>query len=190
MNENLNMFGLVKYQSEHYFLIDIGKGRGSRVRIYECFVEFDERLLGLQGIDEGVLKKELKADISKSQWNKIASTLKFEFNQILKQQGNNTSNWTIGENFTEKLIGKELLLLIWSIEDTEDSDDINRAILNWRGFSREERWWLFTIINAATGTISVDNLTNTQIGWRSAIKIAFISNPIKKDLKKESVENE
>ena len=70
-----------------------------------------------------------------------------------------------------RLMGKEMVLLAWAIEDCDPSV-IPTAIKNWLGLSQEERWWLFTMTNAATGGI------NDKRGWRKAVRYALSENPI------------
>ena len=70
----------------------------------------------------------------------------------------------------ERLLGKQMVLLLWAIEDSDPSL-ISKAIKNWLGLSREERWWLFTMTNAVTGQ------ADDKRGWRKAIRYAFTENP-------------
>jgi hypothetical protein len=46
-------------------------------------------------------------------------------------------------------------------------------IANWTGLAPEERWWLYTTVNATSG--HQDH--GKDRGWRKAIKIAFAENP-------------
>ena len=45
---------------------------------------------------------------------------------------------------------------------------------NWQGLAPEERWWLYTMANAATGHA----LAGRNKGWRKAIRFALTENPI------------
>ena len=54
------------------------------------------------------------------------------------------------------------------IEDADPSL-IPAAIRNWQGLAPEERWWLYTMTNAATGHA----LTGRGRGWRKAIRFAL-----------------
>lgn len=71
----------------------------------------------------------------------------------------------------ERLFGKELMLLLWGIEDSDPSV-IPKAISNWKGLMPEERWWLYTMTNASTG-----GLTDRK-GWRIALRYALCDTPI------------
>ncbi|CCJ33434.1 FIG00528661: hypothetical protein [Caloramator australicus RC3] len=67
-------------------------------------------------------------------------------------------------------------MLAWAIEDCDPSI-IPIAIKNWLGLSKEERWWLFTMTNAATGH------ANDKRGWRKAIRYALTENPVEETVK-------
>jgi hypothetical protein len=48
------------------------------------------------------------------------------------------------------------------------------ALKNWLGLFREERWWLSTMTNVATGQA----LNHRGIGWRKAVRYALTENPV------------
>src|SRR5699024_1442973 len=73
----------------------------------------------------------------------------------------------------QRLLGKELTLLAWAIEEA-DPALIPTAIRNWLGLAPEERWWLFTMTNAATGHA----LTGRGKGWRQAVRFALTENTV------------
>ena len=77
----------------------------------------------------------------------------------------------IGDIPVERLLGKEMILLLWAIEDS-DPKLISTAVKNWLGLSQEERWWLFTMTNAVTGN------AYDKRGWRKAIRYALTENPV------------
>lgn len=64
--------------------------------------------------------------------------------------------------------GKELILLAWAVEDIDESL-IPNVIANWTGLEPEERWWLYTTVNATFTQAEAGK----DRGWRKAIKIAF-----------------
>ena len=70
--------------------------------------------------------------------------------------------------------GKELVLLAWAIEDA-DPGRVQTAVANWLGLKPEERWWLYTMTNAATGQA----LAGRNVGWRVAVRYALCENPIR-----------
>jgi hypothetical protein len=57
----------------------------------------------------------------------------------------------------------------------EDADPtlLPNMVANWVGLAPEERWWLYTTINATAGHPE----HGRDRGWRKAIKVAFAENP-------------
>jgi hypothetical protein len=69
----------------------------------------------------------------------------------------------------QRLFGKELLVLLWAIEQSDVSpEEIAVGIRNWLGLKPEERWWLYTMTAAATGLAH-----QTGMGWRDALRRAL-----------------
>jgi len=83
-----------------------------------------------------------------------------------------SGRFVIGQTPIERLFGKELLVLVWAVEDC-DPANVPVAIRNWLGLAPEERWWLYTMTNAATG-----NIDDRSRGWRKALRYALCDNPI------------
>ena len=126
-------FGFDPHESQHHFVVMIPKSSKSRVRIYERF-EWQEDLK-----DENDLPKidarfdRLKVEMPASKWKLIQDALQKEFNQRLKQLGYKVSRFKQGANVVQRLLGKEMVLLAWAIEDS-DPQVIPDAIKNWLGF--------------------------------------------------------
>ena len=55
-----------------------------------------------------------------------------------------------------------------------DPGTIPTAIRNWLGLAQEERWWLYSMTNAATGHAA----SGRNRGWRKAIRYALTENPV------------
>ena len=69
----------------------------------------------------------------------------------------------------QRLFGKELLVLLWAIEQSDVSpEEIAVGIRNWLGLKPEERWWLYTMTAAATGLAH-----QAGMGWRDALRRAL-----------------
>ena len=113
-------------------------------------------------------------------WNQIENDLRAEFNERLMKDGLSMGKWRMPQVPVNRLFGKEMVLLMWAIEDCDPSV-IPTAIKNWKGLSPEERWWLFTMTNAATGYI------DDKRGWRKAIRYALTENPIEETNKQISL---
>ena len=160
-------FGFKKDAMQHHFQVFIPKSKEGLVIITEHF----ENPAYLLSYNED--PPEQKVVLKRWQWDKVAESLRYEFNLKLKQQKEKSCSWKYGLNQIPRLLGKELVLLAWAIEDA-DSLSIDRAINNWLGFSPEERWWLFTTTNAT----SKHDSFNKHSGWRKAIQIAFTENPV------------
>ena len=103
--------------------------------------------------------------------NRIKKTIPGYIFSHGKKEKITVGKWITGQVPVERLLGKELILLAWAIEDCDPSV-IPAAIKNWLGLSPEERWWLFTMTNASTGGI------HDKRGWRKAIRYALTENPV------------
>ena len=161
-------FGFNPAESENHFyvLIPNSKNSDGTITIYERFHwERDE---------EQTLQKRdiLKLEISKYKWSKIVETVSNEFNARLKQQKIPVGRFISGGVPVEKRFGKELMVLLWAIENNDPSG-IPTALRNWLGLQPEERWWLYTITNASTGAIN-----DSKRGWRVALRYALCENPV------------
>ena len=103
----------------------------------------------------------------------VANPNRIEFNRRLKKDGLPSGRWKTGVNPLSRLLGKELVILAWAIEDA-DPALIANALKNWLGLVPEERWWLFTMTNAATGHA----VHGRGKGWRKALRFALTENPL------------
>jgi hypothetical protein len=159
-------FGFIPEETQHHYLIRMPKIKTGNVVVYERFV-WDGTDPEKSDIDE----KHLKVTLSVSKWDAVKNVVEKEFNRRLQINNTVTGKFKIGDLPLERLFGKELVLLLWAIEDS-DPALIPTAIQNWLGLSMEERWWLFTMANASTG-----NYANKR-GWRIAIRYALTDNPV------------
>ena len=160
-------FGFIPDESQHHFLVNIPRNSDGKVVIYERF-QWQENV-ETQTIDFKTDRP--KVELAKYKWKQIADPLKEEFNNRLKKERLPVGKWHTGQVPVQRLFGKEMVLLAWSIEDCDPSV-IPTAIKNWLGLSPEERWWLFTMTNAATGGLY------DKRGWRKAIRYALTENPV------------
>ena len=153
-------FGCPNDIDPHHFVVHIPPGRSGDITITEHF--------GLLGGSNGVPESEVRAIIPRAHWRKIADHVKRVFNERLKSHALGTSRWKTGDNKAERLLGKELCILAWGIEQT-DLDRVPLAVNNWLGFKPEERWWLFSMTAASSGTVDDQNR-----GWRKALGFALM----------------
>jgi hypothetical protein len=166
-------FGFSPGESTHHFVVTIPAGNREDVLISEHFTysEGGQRSDLTFGVGEADGK--LRVLLARAKWNAIADEVRVEFNRRLKKQGTPSGRWKTGSNSLGRLLGKELVLLAWAIEDA-DPALIPAAIKNWLGLAPEERWWLFTMTNAATGHA----VYGRGKGWRKAVRFALTENPV------------
>ena len=164
-------FGFQPEKSEHHFMVTIPGGGRKDVLIGEHFRFCPDGISAPLGV--GVEDARYRATLARAKWDAIAGEVRVEFNRRLKKQGLPSGRWKRGDNFVTRLLGKELTLLAWAVEDA-DPALAPTAIKNWLGLAPEERWWLFTMTNAATGHM----LHGRNKGWRKAVRFALTENPV------------
>lgn len=156
-------FGFFPEESQHHFLVEHQKN--SSIIIYERFRWQEAKL---QKID--MEEDTIKAEISTEKWGGIKEEVQKEFNTRLKKKKIASGKFVIGHTPLNLLFGKELLVLVWAMEEVEEEKEIKNAIRNWLGLSPEERWWLYTVTNATTGG------RDDRRGWRKALRYALCEN--------------
>lgn len=114
----------------------------------------------------------LRLEISRHKWDMVSGDLTSEFNTRLKAERKSPGKFAVGGTPVERMFGKEMMVLLWGIEDCDPSN-VPTAIKNWKGLLPEERWWLYTMTNASTG-----NINDAGRGWRQALRYALCENPI------------
>ncbi len=163
-------FGFQPQLSEHHYLVNV---MPDTVRISEQFeyAENEARRDALYQI--GDADPRLRVILPRAKWDAIKDAVAYEFNPRLKDMGLKLGKFTTGYNMLARLFGKEMLLLAWAIEDAEPGV-IPVAIRNWQGLKPEERWWLTTMTNAATGQA----IAGKNRGWRKSVRFAMTENPV------------
>jgi Protein of unknown function (DUF3780) len=156
-------FGVPNEIDPHHFTVEIPAARTDAIVIAEHF--------GLHSGTNGSPDTTERCRLSRDTWTSIAEETKRVLNERLKEKKIATSRWSTGINQVERLLGRELCVLAWSVE-VSPKDLVPNAIRNWAGFRPEERWWLFAMAANLTGTSS-----DTDIGWRKAIRIALTETP-------------
>jgi hypothetical protein len=166
-NSNIG-FGFDPDDTEHHFVVDVpSKGAKDIVRIYERFAWNKEELVSLP-LPYG----DLKATLDPALWTHVAPTVARAFNARLKTDGKPAGRWRAGRTPVERLLGKELVLLVWAV-DGNDVGSARRALHNWQALTHEERWWLYTMTNA-TSRSPEDN----KRWWRRAMAYALCEEPV------------
>lgn len=166
-------FGFEPDASAAHFLVHIPAGSTLPVDISEHLSWDPERVEA--SIHYGTEREDgqVRCRLPRSKWNDIAEVLRAELNARLKKIGRKPGKWKAGFNPIARILGKELTLLAWAIEDA-DPALIPTAIANWQGLAPEERWWLYTMTAAATGHA----VTGRSRGWRKAVRFALTENPL------------
>jgi len=171
-NKDIRGFGFNPQDTEHHFLVYVKPGK-KEVIMFEQF-QYDPQIswnkLAYEVTGSGSSAKVILPHLK---WEFIKEEVRAEFNRRLKSNQQPIANWSAESNYLHRLFGKELLVLAWAIEDA-DPGVIQLAIQNWLGLKPEERWWLFTITNAATGHA----INGKGKGWRKALRYALTENPV------------
>ena len=166
-------FGFVPTESTHHFLVSIPGNRKEQVLISEHLNWDESEERRKLNFALGREDDNLRVILPRRYWDDIADAVRAEFNGRLRKIGLRLGQWKVGQTPVSRLFGKELVLLAWGIEDA-DPALIQDAIKNWLGLLPEERWWLFTMTNAATGHA----IHHKGKGWRKAIRYALTENPV------------
>lgn len=163
----------------YHFVVTIPRDESGQVQVAEHFVYGEDVEVAAARVrfeqeppPYPIRHPQVKVELSLHKFEGVAEEVRAEFNRRLRQEGKKASGWKPGENILAPHLGKELVLLLWSIEEADPSL-IPTALANWQGLVPEERWWLYTTINAATGHAA----EGRGRGWRRAIRIAFTENP-------------
>lgn len=166
-------FGFDAEESVAHFVVEIPPGNRQDVYISEHLSWDDEQ--GSSPMSLGPARDDggCRVRLARVKWNEIAEPLRVELNLRLRKMGKRPGRWKTGQNVIARLLGKELTLLAWAIEDA-DPTLIPVAVANWRGLTPEERWWLYTMTAAASGHYSIGR----NVGWRKAVRFALTENPV------------
>lgn len=166
-------FGFIPEESGHHFLVTIPSGKNDNVCISEHFAWDESQERRNLSFALGNEDDKMRVVLPRVKWKVIAEAVQEEFNRRLRKNGLAAGKWKTGQTAVSRLLGKELVLLAWAIEDS-DPTLIPTAVRNWLGLAPEERWWLFTMTNAATGHA----VTGRNKGWRKAVRYALTENPV------------
>ena len=166
-------FGFCPGESTHHFLVTIPASNRAEVLISEHLSWDPAGSQAAPTFALGEIEGKLRVILPRAKWDAIADEVRVELNKRLKQQGVKTGSWKTGTNPVSRLLGKELTLLAWAIEEA-DPALIPAAIRNWQGLVPEERWWLYTMTCAATGHA----VQGRGRGWRKAVRFALTENPV------------
>jgi hypothetical protein len=148
-------FGSPATFGAHVFRVMVPAARNQEVVIIEDY--------GYQGHVAGIPRDEQRVILPRPTWSRIADTARRAFNDRLRAAKVPAGRWHTGENFVDRLLGKELCVLAWAAE-TARPERIPIICSKWTALRPEERWWLFAMTVAEAGLPS-----DTQRGWRRAL---------------------
>lgn len=151
-------FGVPATSDPHHFKVTIPRSSSAPVQLSEY--------LGLQALSDehSVLDRVL---LDRARWAAIRSEVQRAFNARLSAHDLKPSAWKVGDNYVDRLLGKELCVLAWAVERM-DLDKVPVAVRNWLALRPEERWWLFGMTAMSTGGIG-----DSDRGWRLALRHAL-----------------
>lgn len=152
-------FGIVPEHGDSFeFHIDGGAGQ-------HC------RLVAVVQTERGPRRTAL-TDIAGATWRKIGARVVRELAQAMSDnelEGKKPPTLKAGMNRLSPLVGRELTLLLWALEEEGALDQLEAILHGWRELAREERWWLYTKV-AAPGQ-------KRGSGWRRALFHALSESP-------------
>lgn len=151
-------FGVPATSDPHHFVVSIPRGNATAVLISEHLG------MGAGSTPEQVLDRVM---LQRLRWTAIRAEVQRAFNARLKAHNLASGTWTVGDNPVDRLLGKELCVLAWAIEQLEP-EKIPLAVRNWLALRPEERWWLFGMTAVASG-----GLQDGESGWRVALRYAL-----------------
>lgn len=151
-------FGVPATSDPHHFRVNIPKANSGKVLIAEY--------LGMQANNDEVDVLE-RVVLERPRWTAIRSEIQRAFNIRLKERNLKTSAWKTGDNMVDRLLGKELCVLAWAVENMA-IENIPVAVRNWLAMRPEERWWLYGMAAMNTGGLGDGNK-----GWRLALRHAL-----------------
>ena len=152
-------FGVPNDPLPHQFLVRIPSGRTDPVEVWEDFGAAAAATAS---------QKLCRIVVPREAWRQVAEGVKSHLNRRLKAKGLKGSRFVIGENRVERILGRELCVLAWAVEDATPDESLI-AFTRWSSHRPEELWWLFQQIDRDGG-----EWNSPKTGWRIAIRHALI----------------
>ncbi len=82
-----------------------------------------------------------------------------------EERASASSSFKSGVNYLSPLVGRELAVLFWALEEDTTYGYTDQVVAGWRQLAREERWWLYTRASGAE--------QRSKRGWRRALFYAL-----------------
>jgi len=151
-------FGVPDDVAPHQFVVVIPKALHEPVEIWEDF--------GAKRLDR-LDNKVKRAVVPRDAWRGVVEDATRYLNQRLRKNKIKVSKFRLGENRVERILGRELCVLAWSVERAS-ADAAKIAGRRWSSYRPEELWWLYQQIERDAGTWDA-----LDVGWRRAIRDAL-----------------
>ena len=151
----LTGFGASAAFGAHVFKLQLPAGHAGDVVLTEEF----GYLAGLNGMPE----RETRACFPRRYWKPLGEAALKDFNARLRERKASIGKWNIGETLLDRMLGKELCVLLWAAEHAHP-EQLDAICLRWTTLRPEERWWLYAM-TAAQGGQAQDG----ERGWRKAL---------------------
>lgn len=148
-------FGAPDKFGAHVFKVVVPAGRAGEVVLSEEYGYLEG-----QG---GLPSHEVRVRLDRSLWTPIAEATRRDFNPRLREKKVAVGTWRPGDNLIDRLLGKELAVLMWAAEHAS-ADQIQTICSRWAALRPEERWWLYAMTAAEAGAAD-----DTDRGWRRAL---------------------
>jgi len=152
-------FGAPEAFGAYVFRVEIPAAKTEPVRLVEHY--------GYHGGESGIPVEEERAYLPRPLWAGIAEAARRDFNERLKLHRLTTGRWKTGSNLVDRLLGKELCVLVWAAEKAKP-EELPVICSRWAALRPEERWWLFSMTVAEAGLPD-----DGERGWRRALYAAL-----------------
>ena len=152
-------FGVPNDPMPHQFIVRIPPGKSDPVEVWE---DFGAAAVGTAS------QKICRAEVRRDVWRRVADGVKSQLNRRLREKNFKASRFSVGDNRVERILGREICVLAWAIEDA-NADEAGIALTRWSSHRSEELWWLFLQIDRDGG-----EWDSQKDGWRIAIRHALI----------------
>lgn len=139
----------------HVFQATVPAGRVGWVTLSEEY--------GYLAGEGGVPDRAVRAELERAKWTPLAEVSRREFNPRLRARKVPPSTWKPGPNLLDRMLGKELCVLMWACEPATPAQ-IETICRKWAELRPEERWWLYAMTAAEAGTAA-----DRDRGWRQAL---------------------
>jgi hypothetical protein len=158
MGEIFHGFGVPNDVAPHRFLVRVPQGRGGTVELIEDY--------GAAGVASG-LGSICRVRVPRATWRAVADEAKAYLNRRLREKKVPASRFTPGETPVERLLGRELCVLAWAVEEMSP-EEAAAAVPKWASYRPEELWWIFAQVDRDAGEFD-----DQPTGWRAGIRLAF-----------------